>query len=78
MADVKATSLKLTDQKATADSVDFEFKKLKKALDDRKELWTKCPPEKRRAWIKSEKDPVINLAWDIYKYLDKNFFEGVK
>ena len=47
---------------------------LKAHLDLRKEIWAKLPLEKRKAWVLSDKDDVITLAYDVYKYLDRNFF----
>lgn len=47
---------------------------LKTQMDARKEVWNKLPRDKKVAWIKSEKDPIMNIAWSIYKYLRTNFF----
>jgi hypothetical protein len=47
---------------------------LKTQLDLRKELWARLPADKCKAWVTSDKDDVMSLAWDIYKYLDNNFF----
>ncbi len=67
-------TLNLTGQNAERTTIAPKLLRLKQLLDERKVIWSKIPVEKKKKWIKSEKDPVMNLAWDIYKYLDKNFF----
>lgn len=49
--------------------------KLKQLLDARKEVWDRIPTAKKKLWITSGKDPVMTLAWDVYRYLRDNFFE---
>lgn len=65
--------MNLTNKKADKDSLDAELKKLKKALDDRLPTWQKAGLETRKKWAK--KDPVIDMAYTIYQYLDE-FFGG--
>ena len=48
---------------------------LKGQLDLRKPVWDRIPDAKKRAWIKSGKDPEMSLAWDVYRYLNNNFFD---
>ncbi len=48
--------------------------KMKNLLDQRKVIWQKIPPEKRKVWVTSEKDPIMDIAWDIWTYLRANFF----
>lgn len=70
--------LNLTNQSTAYTQIAPKMLSLKQELDKRMEVWQKIPPEKKRAWIKSDKDPIMSLAWDIYKYLDKNFFGEVR
>ena len=46
---------------------------LKNAMIARKPMWDKLPFRKRKAWVMSDKDPIMSLAWDIYKALDEYF-----
>lgn len=70
--------LDLTGQTTAKNTIAPKFLALKTELDKRAEVWARISPEKKRQWIKSEKDPIMNLAWDITKYLVKNFPELVE
>ena len=70
--------LTLSNQKTAKSTIAPKLLTLKQELDKRMEVWQKIPPEKKRAWIKSDKDPIMSLAWDLYKYLDRNFFGEVR
>ena len=74
----KASTLKMTNQKIYRDQIAPKMQQLKDQLNDRKEIWNKISPEKKRQWVKSGKDPIMTLAWQMYEYLHDNFFEGVK
>jgi len=69
-------NLNLTDQETEKAAIAPKLLKLKQLLDERKLIWDKLPDEKRKKWIQSGKDPVLDIAWDMYKYLHKNFFKG--
>lgn len=66
--------LNLSNQQAAVDQIQPYVNVLKDRMDDRKTIWDKLSVEKRRTWILSGKDPIMTLAWTIYKYLHKNFF----
>jgi len=72
------TNLKLVKQKTYLDQIAPKINQLKNQLDSRQEIWNKISPEKKHAWVKSGKDPIMTLAWETYAYLHDNFFEGVK
>lgn len=68
--------LNLTNQTALAGQVKTRTDQLRTELEKRKGVWDRMPAEKKRAWVKSGKDPVMGLAWELFKYLKNNFFEG--
>jgi hypothetical protein len=70
--------LKLINQQTYRDQIVAKINQLKTQLDLRKGLWAKCPLEKKKQWVKSGKDPIMTLAYQMYEYLNDNFFEGVK
>jgi hypothetical protein len=43
-------------------------------MELRKEVWDRLPVAKKKAWIASGKDPIMSLAWQVYRYLRDNFF----
>ena len=49
--------------------------KLRGLLESRKAVWAKLPPESRRKWLDSGKDPILEQAWEMYVYLRDNFFQ---
>lgn len=68
------TTIRLSGQKTIRNTIAPRIQTLKDAMDLRKEIWNKLPNDKKIAWIKSDRDPVMQLAWSIYKYLRNNFF----
>jgi len=70
--------LSLTNQKTARDAIAPKIANLQSAMETRKEVWQRLPIEKKKAWIKSGKDPIMMLAWSIYRYLDRNFFGEVE
>lgn len=66
--------LNLIGQTTAGTAIQTRIVQLKSLLDQRKPFWDRMPIEKKRAWIASNKDPVMNLAWDVFKYLNNNFF----
>ena len=67
--------LNLTNQQAAVDQIQPYLNALKTRLDNRKAIWDRLPRHKQKQWILSGKDPIMTLAWTMYKYLHKNFFE---
>ena len=69
------SKLDLSNQETTKNNIAPKLLQLKQQMDARKDIWNKLPIEKKKKWITSEKDPVMNIAWDVYKYLRNNFFD---
>ena len=70
--------LKLTSQATAASAIKARTDDMKTLMDARLEVWNRLPDEKKIAWVKSGKDPVMTLAWNVYRYLRDNFFgQGV-
>ena len=67
--------LNLTGQNAEKADIAPKLVKLKNMMLERKPIWDKIPDAKKKAWILSNKDPIMEIAWDVYKWLRKNFFE---
>ena len=68
-------TLNLTDQATLASAVQTRINQFRNAMELRKEVWMRLSKEKKVAWIKSGKDPIMTLAWQIYRYLRDNFFD---
>ena len=66
--------LTLTGQSTLAGQVQTRITQLRASMDLRKEIWDRLPLAKKKAWITSGKDPIMTLAWNIYRYLRNNFF----
>lgn len=66
--------LNLIDQLSASNEIKPKLAQMKNLMDTRKNLWSKLPTKQKKKWITSEKDPVMNIAWNVYKYLDANFF----
>jgi len=43
-------------------------------MELRKQIWDRISFEKKKQWIVSDKDPIMTLAWQTYRYLRDNFF----
>ena len=71
------TEIRLINQQAYADNIAPKVQALKNKLDARKDVWQRVSIEKKKQWVASSKDPIMTLAWNMYKYLRDNFFEGV-
>ena len=72
------TDLNLTGQTTLASAIQTRVSQLKTAMDDRLPVWRKLPDAKKKKWVTSEKDDIMTLSWNIYKYLRDNFFtQGV-
>lgn len=68
--------LDLTGQGAHAADIQTRIVKLNARLAEREAIFQRLPEAKQRAWIASGKDPIMTLAWSVYKRLHK-FFDGV-
>ena len=66
--------LNLTGQSASADQIQTRVTQLRNAMEQRKEVWNRMSVEKKKAWIAGGKDPIMSLAWAVYRYLRDNFF----
>ena len=71
------TEIRLINQQAYADNIAPKVQALKTQMDARIDVWQRVSIEKKKQWVKSDKDPIMALSWDMYKYLRDNFFEGV-
>lgn len=67
-------TLNLTGQEVERVDINPKIVKLKNLMDQRKPIWDKISPEKRKQWVLSDKDPIMSLAWSVFKYLKSNFF----
>jgi len=73
------TDLNLTGQSTSAGQIQTRINQLKTAMDLRLAVWNKLSDEKKKKWVTSGKDPIMTLAWNVYKYLRDNFFaQGVE
>lgn len=70
-------NLNLSGQTTLRNQIGPRIQDLKTAMDLRLTIWKKLPFEKRRAWVLSGKDPIMTLAFDVYRYLRDNFATGV-
>jgi len=71
MADIN-----LTGQEAAKNQIQPRITVLRGLLEQRKEVWGKLEMTDRVRWIKSGRDPIMTLAWTIFRYLYNNFFGG--
>ncbi len=69
--------MNLTNQDKKSKDLKPYIKQLTDELDARSALWNKLPPKKRKKIIKDDKDPVIKLAYKLYKDL-KAFFDDAE
>ena len=66
--------LNLTGQSTIAGQVQTRINQLRTEMDKRKVVWDRLPVTKKRAWITSGRDPIMTIAWQVYRYLRDNFF----
>lgn len=71
----RLSELKLVSQKTYKTQIQPKMLLLKKQLDLRSEIWAKIPIEKKKKWITSGKDPIMNLAFQMGQYFKDNFPE---
>jgi hypothetical protein len=67
--------LNLTGQSTSAGQIQTRIVQLRNAMELRKPFWGRMSEKKKKAWVVSGKDPIMSLAWDVYKYLNNNFFQ---
>ena len=67
--------LNLNNQQQAVDQIQPYINAFKDRMDLRKAVWDKLDNTQRKAWVLSDKDPVMSLAFDIWKYLKNNFYE---
>ena len=70
-------TINLSGQELEKQDIRPKLLKLKQLMDQRKVVWSRIDDDKKKKWVRSDKDPVMSLAWDIYKYLKNNFFKEV-
>jgi len=68
--------LNLSDQTTLRNTIAPKIQFLKTAMNARKVIWDKLSPEKKKKWVTSGKDPIMSLAWSVYRYLRDNFFDA--
>jgi len=66
--------LNLTGQATLSGQIQTRITQMQTSMNQRKAIWDRLSDDKKRAWIKSGKDPLMTLAWNIFKYLKNNFF----
>ena len=71
--------MNLSNQQAYYDQVAPKILQLKNQMDLRKIVWDKLENapngiQRKKQWILSDKDPLMTLSWDIFKYLHNNFY----
>ena len=69
------TDLNLSNQQTAVTSIQPYITALKDRMELRKPVWDKLSDEKKIKWVKSDKDPIMTLAWLMYRYLRDNFFD---
>jgi len=73
------TTLNLTGQGVEYSDIAPKLNKMKTLMNQRKVIWDKIPEAKRIQWLRHpEKDPIMGIAWMIYKWLHNNFFKKIK
>lgn len=69
--------LNLTNQIIGHDEIVSKLSQLESLMDERKVMWEKLSIKQKKSWLLSQKDPIMSIAWDNYKYLD-GFFEDIE
>lgn len=70
------TVLNLTGQQTARDQIWPYLVQLWGLMQDRQVMWNKISETKRQTWINlaPTDDPIMDIAFDIYKKLNNNFF----
>lgn len=67
-------TLQLTQQSNKHDLIKPKFDQCIELLELRKDVWLRISVDKRKKWIKDNKDPILSIAFEIHQYLENNFF----
>ncbi len=67
-------NLNLTNQHAEKNDIMPSIQRLNQLMQQWKPIWDKASKSKRKKWVLSKEYPIMNLAYNIYKNLDDNFF----
>lgn len=67
-------NLTLNNQDNAKQQIAPRLLQMKAELDKRKEIWDRLSIKSKKRWVASGKDPIMNIAWDVFKYLKNNFF----
>ena len=70
--------LNLSGQQTDYTDIAPKMLKLKNRMDDRAVIWARLPEKKKKKWILNVDDPIMQLAWDISKYLARKFPDLLK
>jgi hypothetical protein len=65
----------LIDQQTYHDQIAPKIQQLKIQMNLRLEIWQKLSLAKKKAWVTSNKDPIMTLAFQTGQYLKDNFPE---
>ena len=65
--------LNLSGQQLEYNDLAPKLNKLKTLMDERLPIWEKISINKKVKWIKSDKDPIMAVAYQTWKYLNNNF-----
>jgi len=73
-------NVNLSGQGIERDQIAPKLLRLKQLMVERKAIWDRLSDEKRQLWLDraAAKDPIMDLAWDVYRYLHKNFFAEIE
>jgi len=66
-------NLDLAGQQALYTQIAPKVQELKQSMDQRQVMWDKISVERKKAWVKWDKDPIMGLAAQIVEYFVKNF-----
>ena len=66
-------NLNLSGQQTLYSQIAPKVQDLKQSMDLRIPMWGKINVEKKKKWVKWDKDPIMGLASTIVEYFVKNF-----
>ena len=69
------TTINLTGQDLDLETIMPKLAKMKQMMVDRRPVWDKLTYAQRKKWVKSGKDDVMQIAYQIYQFLC-DFFDG--
>ena len=72
------SQLNLENQQAAYSKISPIILRLRTEMDKRSVVWGKMSAEQKKKWVlaalNNDKDAVMKIAWQTYKYLRDNFF----